>query len=157
MPLTKEEITQIAKATADEVIERRGDICKCVDWFIVATTAAEALEHNATVSSMAEDLHDELKQILPEKQLEDLEYRHALLQGYVTERIAEMALASSLGSIRDKCNVDISEVKKLADAGFEAIKKSYPAEATRNFNNVKGELLKLADIICGQKNGQEKA
>ena len=157
MPLTEEEIRQIAKATADEVIERRGDICKCVDWFLVATTAAEALEHNATVSDMAKDLHEELKEIIPQKQLEDLEFKHVLLQGYITEGMAEMVLAGSLGSIRGKCNVDISDVKKLADSGFEAIKKRDPIMAAQNFSKLKGELVRLADNICGQKEGNPGA
>jgi len=157
MPLTKEEISQIAKATADEVIERRGDICKCVDWFLVATTAAEALEHNATVSNMAKDLHEELKEVIPKKQLEDLEFKHVLLQGYITEGIAELALSGSLGSIRDKCNVDISDVKKLADSGFEAIKTRDPIMAAQNFSKLKGELVRLADNICGRKEGNPGA
>ena len=125
-----------------------GDICKCVDWFLVAITAAEALEHNATVSDMAKELHEELKEIIPQKQLEDLEFRHVLLQGYVTERMAEFALAGSLGSIRDKCNVDISEVKKLTDSGFEAIKKREATIAAQNFTKLKGELVRLAENIC---------
>lgn len=153
MPLTREEISQIAKATADEVIERRGDICKCVDWFLVATASAEALEHNATVSDMAKDLHESLKEILPKKQLEDLEFQHVLLQGYITEGIAGMALSGALGSIRDKCNADISEVKRLASSGFEAIKKREPTMAAQNFSKLKGELVRLADNICGRKEG----
>jgi len=128
-----------------------GDICKCVDWFLVAITAAEALEHNATVSDMAKDLHENLKEIIPEKQLEDLEFRHVLLQGYLTEGMAEFALAGSLGSIRDKCNVDISEIKKLADSGFEAIKRREPVVAAHNFTKLKGELVRLAQNICGIK------
>jgi len=125
-----------------------GDICKCVDWFLVAIAAAEALEHNATVSDMAKDLHENLKEILPGKKLEDLEFRHVLLQGYITERMAEFGLAGSLGSIRDKCNVDISEVKKLADSGFEAIKRRDPIAAAYNFNKLKVELVGLAQNIC---------
>ena len=125
------------------------DICKCLDWFLVATTAAEALEHNATVSDMAKELHEALKEIIPKEKLEDLEFRHVLLQGYITEGMAEFALAGSLGSIRDKCNVNISEVKKLADSGFEAIKRREPLMAAQNFTKLKGELLRLADNICG--------
>jgi hypothetical protein len=157
MPLTEEEISQIAIRTAEEVMKRRGDICNCVDWFLVATTAAEALEHNATVSDMAKDLHEELKEIIPQKQLEDLEFKHVLLQGYITEGMAEMVLAGSLGSIRGKCNVDISDVKKLADSGFEAIKKRDPIMAAQNFSKLKGELVRLADNICGQKEGNPGA
>jgi len=130
-----------------------GDICKCVDWFLVAITAAEALEHNATVSDMAKDLHENLKEIIPGKQLEDLEFRHVLLQGYITEGMAEFALAGSLGSIRDKCNVDISEIKKLADSGFDAIKKREPTMAAQNFTKLKGELVRLAQNICEIKAG----
>ena len=125
-----------------------GNICKCVDWFIVATAAAEALEHNATVSDQAKKLHDDLKKVIPGDKLEDLEFKHTLLQGYVTENLAEMFLAGSLGSIRDKCNVDISEAKKLADSGFEAIKKRDPIMAADNFTKLKVELIKLADGIC---------
>jgi len=124
------------------------DICKCVDWLLVAITAAEALEHNATVSDMAKYLHENLKEIIPEKQLEDLEFRHVLLQGYLTEGMAEFTLAGSLGSIRDKCNVDISEIKKLADSGFDAIKKREPTMAAQNFTKLKGELVRLAQNIC---------
>ena len=157
MAISREDIEQIAKATANEVVKRkvaeeqRGDICKCVDWFLVATTAAEALEHNATVSDMAKDLHENLKEIIPEKQLEDLEFRHVLLQGYITEGMAELALSGALGSIRDKCNVDISEAKKLAGNGFEAIKGRDPTMAAQSFTKLKGELLKLAGNICGRK------
>jgi len=125
-----------------------GDICKCVDWFLVAITAAEALEHNATVSDMAKELHEELKEIIPKEKLEDLEFRHVLLQGYITEGMAEFALAGSLGSIRDKCNVDISELKKLADSGFEAIKRREPIMAAQNFTKLKGELVRQAQNIC---------
>jgi len=150
--ISREEIEQIAQATADEVMKRKAaDICKCVDWFLVATTAAETLEHNATVSDMAKDLHENLKEIIPEKQLEDLEFRHVLLQGYITENLAEMALSGSLGSIRDKCDVDISDVKALATNGFEAIRRRDPTIAAENFTKVKVELIKLADNICGQK------
>ncbi len=127
------------------------DICKCVDWFLVAITAAEALEHNATVSDMAKELHEELKEIIPKEKLEDLEFRHVLLQGYITEGMAEFALAGSLGSIRDKCNVDISELKKLADSGFEAIKRREPIMAAQNFTKLKGELVRSAGNICGRR------
>lgn len=151
MAISREEINEIATRTANEVIERRGDICKCVDWFLVATAAAEALEHNATVSNMAKALHENLKEIIPGEQLEDLEDNHVLLQGYLTEGLAEFALSGSLGSIRDKCNVDISEVKKLADTGFEAIKKRDPQRAAQSFSKVKGELVQLAGNVCGQK------
>ena len=153
MTLTREEIKEIATRTANEIIERRGDICKCIDWFLVATTAAEALEHNATVSDMAKDLHENLKEIIPEKQLEDLEFKHILLQGYITENIAEMTLSGSLGSIRDKCEVDISDVKELAAKGFEAIRMRNPTIAAESFTKVKVELLKLAGKICGKEEG----
>jgi len=123
-------------------------ICKCVDWFLLATTAAEALEHNATISDMAKELHDALQQVIPEEKLEDLEFKHPLLQGYLTENIAEMALAGSLGKIRDECEVDISRVKELADSGFEAIKKREPVIAANKFSKLKGELLTLAYSIC---------
>ena len=124
------------------------DICKCVDWFLVAITAAEALEHNAIVSDMAKDLHEKLKEVIPEKELEDLEFSHVLLQGYITEGMAQFALSGSLGSIRDKCNIDISDVKKLADSGFEAIKKRDATIAADNFTKLKGELVRLAQSIC---------
>lgn len=125
-----------------------GNICKCIDWFLIATAAAEALEHNATVSDMAKALHENLKEIIPEERLEDLEYKHVLLQGYVTENIAEMTLAGSLGSIRSKCNADITEVKKVADAGFAAIRRRDPEVAAESFTKVKVELLKLAQGLC---------
>jgi len=152
MALTRAEIEQIATTTADKVVELKGGaICKCVDWFLVATTAAEALEHNATVSDMARDLHEDLKETIPEKQLEDLEFKHPLLQGYLTENLAEMALSGSLGSIRDKCDVDISAVKELAAKGFEAIRRRDPTIAAENFTKVKVELLNLAGEICGEE------
>ena len=48
MAISREEIEQIAQATADEVMKRKAaDICKCVDWFLVATTAAEAVRGTA--------------------------------------------------------------------------------------------------------------
>lgn len=125
-----------------------GDICKCVDWFLLATTAAEALEHNATISKMTKELHEQLKEILQKEQLENLEEQHVLLQGYITEAIAELALAASLGKIRDECNVDITNVKKLADGGFVAIERRDPITASHNFSKVKGVLMNLADNIC---------
>ncbi|MBA7686824.1 hypothetical protein ES703_95283 [subsurface metagenome] len=151
MAISRAEISNIGKEAAENVVARRGDICKCVDWFLVATTAAEALEHNATVSGMAKNLHENLKEIIPEKQLEDLEFRHTLLQGYILENFAEMALAGSMGSIRDKCDVDISDVKELADKGFEAISRRDSTIATESFTKVKLELLKLAGKICGEE------
>lgn len=127
------------------------NICKCVDWFLVAITAAEALEHNATVSDMAIDLHEDLKKIVPEEKLEDLTFEHALLQGYLTEGMAEFALAGALGKIRDDCNADISKVKDFADRGFEAVKSRDPFMAAHNFTKLKGELIRLADNICERK------
>ena len=124
------------------------NICNCVDWLLVAITAAEALEHNALVSDMAKDLHEALKEIIPEETLENLESKHVLLQGYLTENIAQMALAGSLGSIRNKCDVDISVVKEIADKGFEAVKKRDADVAALNFTKLKVELLKIADDIC---------
>lgn len=124
------------------------NICKCVDWFLVAMTAAEALEHNATVSNMAKELHKDLTKLLSEEELEDLEFRHVLLQGYITEGMAEFALSGALGTIRDKCNANISDVKKLVTSGYEAIKRREPMMAAGNFNKLKGELIKLADDIC---------
>ena len=100
---------------------------------------------------MAKNLHENLKEIIPEKQLEDLEFRHTLLQGYILENFAEMALAGSMGSIRDKCDVDISDVKELADKGFEAISRRDSTIATESFTKVKLELLKLAGKICGEE------
>jgi len=151
--LSDEDVNRIAEAVVEKAAEGVGskNICKCVDWLLVATTAAEALEHNATVSDMAKDLHENLKQIIPEKQLEDLEFKHVLLQGYLTENFAEMALAGSLGSIRSKCDVDISAVKELADNGFEAVRRRDPVMAAENFTRVKVELLKMAGNICGRK------
>jgi len=127
------------------------NICKCVDWFLVAIAAAEALEHNATVSDMAKDLHEALKEIIPEEKLEDLEFEHVLLQGYITENIAEMALAGSLGTIRRECGADISKIKDFADRGFEAVKSRDPFMAAHNFTKLKGELIRLADNICERK------
>jgi len=160
MALSDEDVNRIAEAVVKKAAEAEGikvmqlksaAICKCVDWFLVATTAAEALEHNATVSDMAKGLHKNLKDIIPREQLEDLEFKHPLLQGYLTENIAEMALSGSLGSIRDKCNVDISEVKKLAANGFKAIRRRDPQMATDSFSKVKVELLNLAGKICGEE------
>ncbi len=130
-----------------------GNICKCVDWLLVAVAAAEALEHNATVSDMGETLHSALKDVLTEEQLGDLEFKHPLIRGYLTENMAEMALAGSLGSIRSGCGVDISEVKKWADTGFEAIKKRDPETAAYNFTKLKGELVRLAQSICQNNQG----
>ena len=129
------------------------NICKCVDWFLVAITAAEALEHNATVSDMATDLHKDLKEILPEEKLEDLTFKHVLLQGYLTEGMAEFALAGALGKIRDECNADISKVKDFADHGFEAIKSREPFMAAHNFTKLKGELVRLAGTLCENQVG----
>lgn len=125
-----------------------GNVCKCIDWFLVACVAAEALEHNAHVSRIAKALHENLKEVLSGEELEDLEWKHSLLQGYVTEPMAEMALAGSLGSIRDKCNADISQVDKLAKAGYEAIKRRDPVMAAEHFSNVKVQLLNLAQGLC---------
>ncbi|GAI73963.1 unnamed protein product, partial [marine sediment metagenome] len=79
-PELESELTNVSREVTAE--GEKGDICKCVDWFLVATTAAEALEHNAMVSAMARDLHGDLTETIPEKQLEDLESKHTLLQGY---------------------------------------------------------------------------
>ena len=132
------------------VPEQRGDICECVDWFLVAITAAEALEHNAGVSDYMGDLHDDLKKILSSKDMEDLEFRHHLLQGYITENFANMGLAGSIGTIKDKCNVDVTKLHSLALEGFDAIKKREPSKAGNRFTQVKLELLRLAGILCEQ-------
>lgn len=125
------------------------DVCPCVEWLLVAAVAAEALEHNAGVSDYAGTLHDELKKLLTTEQLEDLEFRHHLLQGYVTENMANMALAGSIGSIEGKCNVDVTNLKNLAHEGFDAIKERAPSTAANRFMRVKGELLSLAQEVCG--------
>ena len=125
------------------------NICKCVDWLLVAAVAAEALEHNAGVSDYMKDLHDDLKGRLPASQLEDLEFKHHLLQGYVTENFANMALAGSIGTIRDKCNIDVTKLHNLAKEGFDAIQRREPSTAGNRFTQVKVELMRLAEEICG--------
>lgn len=128
------------------------DICKCADWFLVAVAAAEALEHNATVTGMAERLHGSLQDELSPEQLEDLEFRHPLIRGYLTENMANMALSGALGEIRHKCDADISAVKERADKGFDAIKERDHEDAAEHFNKVKSDLISLAYEVCGVKN-----
>ncbi|GAH58149.1 unnamed protein product, partial [marine sediment metagenome] len=78
-----------------------------------------------------------------------------LLQGYLTEGMAEFALAGALGKIRDDCNADISKVKDFADRGFEAVKSRDPFMAAHNFTKLKGELIRLADNICERKESRD--
>jgi len=125
------------------------DVCPCIEWFLVAAVAAEALEHNAGVSDYMNDLRDDLRKRLPTKDIEDLEWEHHLLQGYVTENMANMALAGSIGTIRDKCNVDTTKLHNLAKEGFDAIKERHPSTAGNRFMQVKGELMRLAQEMCG--------
>lgn len=124
------------------------NVCKCVDWFLVAIAAAEALEHNALISGQMETLTDELKQHISEEKLEDMSFRHALLGGYLTENMAVMALSGSLGEIHRQCGANIDKVKELSSKGYEAIKKRDADEAANSYTNLKVELMRVAQAVC---------
>lgn len=124
------------------------NICKCVEWFLVAAVAAEALEHNATVSGMAKDLHKALEKVLTPEQMEDIEYSHPLMLGYLSEHMAEMALSGSLGQIRDGCQVDISKAHELAREGYKAIEERATVKAADSFGKMKVMLMSMAQDIC---------
>jgi len=124
------------------------DICECAEWLIVAAVASEALEHNASVSRQMEDLKDQLVDLIPQEKLEDLSFRHALLGGYLTEHMATFTLSGSLGEISRKCGADITEAKKLADEGYEAIKRRDAYVAENCFNKLKVELLNITKNLC---------
>lgn len=124
------------------------NVCKCVDWFLVAIAAAEALEHNALISGQMETLTDELKQHISEEKLEDMSFRHALLGGYLTENMAVMALSGSLGEIHRQCGANIDKVKELSSKGYEAIKKRDADEAANSYTNLKVELIRVAQAVC---------
>ena len=124
------------------------NVCECIDWFLVAIAASEALEHNALVSGQMVSLKDALKEHMSEETIEDLAFRHALLGGYITENMAVMALSGSLGEIYRKCGANIDKAKELSSRGYEAIKKRDADEAADSYTNLKVELMKVAQAVC---------
>ena len=158
MALSREEIEEIAKRTADEVTSRLNEDnpskCKeCVTWSLVGMAATEALEHNAIVGGALREVGKTIKGMVSKDEWEDLVGELDWFERPITEMTADIAVHGALNEL-EKCGLDVSKARRLHQEGSKANEKGESSSARFRYIDLKNELISLAGkLTC--LNGQD--
>lgn len=158
MAITREDISEIATRTADEVTSRLNENnpgkCKeCVTWSLVGMAAIEALEHNAIVGGTLRDIGKTIKEMVSKDEWKYLVGELEWFERPITEMTAVIAVHGALNEL-EKCGLDVSKARRLHQEGSKANEKGESGLAQLRYIDLKDELVSLAGkLTC--LNGQD--